>query len=84
MEGIRKYFSDLAKERHRKNPLPKEHYQKMQKASLEARRKKIKYLACRYCNETVERTNDTKSVSCFDCKKKMQDQRNKKLSTSDN
>lgn len=35
---VTKYFQALAKKR---KPLPKEHYQKMQKKSLLARRKKL-------------------------------------------
>jgi len=39
-EVISKYFSDISKKGHKKNPRPKEFYQMMNKKSLEKRRKK--------------------------------------------
>lgn len=37
---INRYFSDLAKKRHKDNPKPKEYYQELQKKSVESRMKK--------------------------------------------
>lgn len=36
---IKKYFSELAKKSHKKNPRPKEFYSEMGKRSAESRRK---------------------------------------------
>lgn len=40
-EIIKEYFSQLAKKRHKKNPMSKEKYQEMQKKSVIARYKKL-------------------------------------------